>query len=120
MNVLIGPVLFADAGPATGGAATGEPDDDANGTSSESLEALCAGSATTEATWRGGPWDGVIMTVVAGERFFLLYGDREAQDDETTTPVPPGQREAPPGRLCPIVPGPHGGLIIDWDAGISR
>ena len=120
MNVLVRPVLFADSGPAAGGSATGGPDDDANGTSSVPPEALSAGAATTEATWRGGPWDGVTMTVVAGERFFLLYGDREAQDDETTTPVQTDQRGAPPGRLCPIVSGPHGGLIIDWDAGISR
>jgi hypothetical protein len=120
MNVLVGPVLFADVGRAAGGSARGRPDDDANGTSSVQPEAPFAGSATTEATWRGGPWDGVTMTVVAGERFFLLYGDTQAQDDETTRPVPPGQRGAPPGRLCPIVPGPHGGLIIDWDAGINR
>ena len=117
MNVLVGPVLFADAGRPAGGSATGTPDDDAHGTSSAQPEPLDAGSATTEATWRGGPWDGVTMTVVSGERFFLLY-DAMDPGDESTRAVPPRQARPWPGRLCPIVPDPDGGLIIDWDAGI--
>jgi len=117
MNVLVGPVLFADAGPPTGNSATGGPVGDAN-RSSPAADELLAGSATTEATWRGGPWDGVTMTVVAGERFFPLYGVPDAEDEETTEPVPPGQREVQPVRLCPIIPGPDGGLVIEWDAGI--
>lgn len=98
----------------------GGPVDDASRASPVTPGALVAGSATAEATWRGGPWSGVTMTVVAGERFFPLYGAAEAEVDMTTGPVPPAQREAPPRRLCPIVPGPDGRLIIDWYAGVVR
>jgi len=83
-------------------------------------EATVAGSATTEATWRGGPWDGVTMTVVAGERLFPLYGATEAEGDKMTGPIPRALRKASPRRMCPIVPGPDGHLIIDWDAGTVR
>lgn len=117
MNVLVGPIRFADAGLPTGGSDLGGPVDDENGNSPVAPDALLAGSGTTEATWRGGPWDGLTMTVVAGERFFPMYGAMESEGDEPTGPVPPAKRGARPSRLCPIVPGPDGGLIIDWDAG---
>ena len=58
------------------------------------------------------------MTVVTGERFVPLYGAMEAEGDEATGPTRPVQRGARPSRLCPMVPGPDGGLIVDWDAGI--
>lgn len=117
MNFLVEPVQCADASLPTGGCAMGGSVDEAKGTSPVTPDAHFAGSATTEATWRGGPWDGVTMTVVAGERFFPLYGANEAEGEGTTGPVPPAQREASTRRLCPIVPGPDGRLIIDWDAG---
>ena len=103
-----------------GGSSRGEPVDDANGVSPVTPDELFAGSSMSEATWRGGPWDGVTMSVVAGERFFPVYGAMEAEGDETTRPVPPAQQVARPSRLCPIVSGPDGHLIIDWDAGIDH
>ena len=109
MIVLVGPVPFADAGLPTGGSGLGGPGDDENGNSPAAPDALFAGTGTTEATWRGGPWDGLTMTVVAGERYFPLYGAMESEGDEATGPaVPPPQRCARPNRLCPIVPGPDG------------
>lgn len=120
MNFLVGPAQFTDAGLPTGSSASGGPVDDANGTSLVAIDALLAGSATTEATWRGGPWDGVTTTVVAGERFFPLYCALVAEGEKATGPLPHRQPAAHARRLCPIVPGPNGGLIIDWDAGVFR
>lgn len=77
---------------------------------------VLAGSGTTEATWRGGPWDGVIMTVVTGERFFPMYDAVPAEGANTTGPGTDAKPKPHPHKLCPIVPGQHGGLIIDWDA----
>lgn len=76
-----------------------------------------AGAATTEATWRGGPWDGISMTVIVGERFFPLYDDPQPEDDTTVVPAP---HRTKPSRLCPIRPGPDGRLIIDWYAGTDQ
>ena len=75
------------------------------------------GAATSEATWRGGPWDGVSMTVIVGERFFPLYGDPRCEDDSTFVPAP---RRITPSRRCPIRPGPDGHLVIDWNAGTDQ
>ena len=51
---------------------------------------------TIEATWRGGPWDGVTIEVLRGERFFPHY--------------------VPTLSHCPVVWLPDGSAIIDWDA----
>ncbi len=72
-------------------------------------------SATTDATWRGGPWDGVTMTVVAGERFFPLYGAAKVDPGETAAASTTERRQWQ-CRLCPILPGPDGSLIVDWHA----
>lgn len=70
-----------------------------------------AGAATTEATWLGGPWDGISMTVIVGERFFPLYDDPQPEGDPAVVRAP---HRTTPSRLCPIRPGPDGRLIIYW------
>ena len=67
-----------------------------------------------EATWRGGPFDGTTIDVVPGSEHFPVY-DRGPWDATTALAVG-GPRSRP--RLCPVVTGPDGRVVIDWDAGV--
>jgi hypothetical protein len=101
---------------ATGTSTVGAgPDHGASGTPLAPPE-ISPGSAATKATWRGGPLDGVTMSVIAGEQFFPLYGAVEVEGDTTPESLPADRGRAP-RRLCPVLPGPDGRLIIDWHAG---
>jgi hypothetical protein len=80
------------------------------------LREISSQSSTTEATWQGGPLDGVAMNVIVGERFFPLYG-AAALSGPNSVPASPGRRTARPRRLCPVLHGPDGRLVIDWHAG---
>lgn len=89
----------------------------AGGETPELVRAVPQESVTSEATWRGGPWDGVTMTVIAGERFFPLYGTATLSGGITHDLTPLTRRRAQPRRLCPVLVGPNGLLVIDWHAG---